>query len=198
MRSDVQEVRDVLAALAALAPKIEGCREELDAQEVGNALYGLQNMRIDVREVRDVLAALAPKIKGCREELRAQEVGNALYGLQGMSSDVREVVEVLAAVTLKIEKCDQRFASTRYRETHHMVCRAWTTVWNRSMLCSELWSVNSSSLMARCPHSTLLKRYRDFATEYRLQRRTSVSLWVRRSLYSVRAILKRRSCILQA
>jgi hypothetical protein len=27
---------------AALAPKIEGCREELDAQVVGNALKGLQ------------------------------------------------------------------------------------------------------------------------------------------------------------
>jgi very-short-patch-repair endonuclease len=98
-------VKDVLAALA---PKIEACREELSAQEVGNSLYGLQSMSSDVREVQNVLAALAPKIEACREELSAQEVSNALYGLQSMSSDVREVVAVLAALTGKIVGLSQR------------------------------------------------------------------------------------------
>jgi very-short-patch-repair endonuclease len=100
MSSDVQEVKDVLAALA---PKIKGCREEFNAQVVSNALYGLQNMKSDVREVKDVLAALAHKIEGCRKELSAQAVGNALYGLQSMSSDVQEVKDVLAALAPKIE-----------------------------------------------------------------------------------------------
>jgi very-short-patch-repair endonuclease len=106
MSSDVQEVRDVLVALV---PKIEGSREELSAQAVGNALYGLQSMSSDVQEVRDVLAVLVPKIEGCREELSAQAVGNALYGLQSMSSDAQEVVDVLVAMTPKIEGCDQSF-----------------------------------------------------------------------------------------
>jgi hypothetical protein len=89
--------------LAALTPKIEGCGEELDAQAVGNALYGLQGMSSDVREVKDVLAALAPKIEGCREELSSQAVSNALRGLRSMSSDVPEVQHVLAALAPKIE-----------------------------------------------------------------------------------------------
>jgi hypothetical protein len=61
--------RDVEDMLAALAPKIEGCREKLSAQAVGNALYGLQSMSSDVRELKDVLAALAPKIEGSRSEI---------------------------------------------------------------------------------------------------------------------------------
>jgi predicted nucleic acid-binding Zn-ribbon protein len=72
MSSDVREVKDVLAALA---PKIEGCKEELDAQAVSNAIYGLQSMSGDVREVKDVLAALATKIGGCRKELPPRVVG---------------------------------------------------------------------------------------------------------------------------
>jgi hypothetical protein len=66
MSSDVQEVKDVLAALA---PKIGTCRKELSAQAVGNALYGLRNMSSDVQEVKDVLTALASKIEGSREQL---------------------------------------------------------------------------------------------------------------------------------
>jgi hypothetical protein len=42
MSSDSVEVR---AILSALLPKVESCREALDGQAVGNALYGLQGMR---------------------------------------------------------------------------------------------------------------------------------------------------------
>ena len=38
---DSEEVRGLVAALI---PKVEGCREELKAQAVGNALYGLQRL----------------------------------------------------------------------------------------------------------------------------------------------------------
>jgi very-short-patch-repair endonuclease len=108
MSSDVQEVRYVLGALA---PKIKGCREQFDAQAVGNALYGLQSMSSDAEEVRYVLGALAPKIKECRGQLSSQEVGNALYGLQNMSSDAQEVRYVLGALAPKIEKSRGQLSS---------------------------------------------------------------------------------------
>ena len=50
--------------------------EMLNAQAVGNALYGLQNLG-DSKEVRGLLAALTPKVQQC-SELNAQAVGNAL------------------------------------------------------------------------------------------------------------------------
>jgi hypothetical protein len=70
MSSDVREVKDVLAALA---PKIKGCKEELGAQHLGSALYGLKCMSSDVQEVKDVLAALATG--DCREGLPPRVVG---------------------------------------------------------------------------------------------------------------------------
>jgi hypothetical protein len=81
MSSDSVEVR---AMLSALSPKVESCREALDAQAVGNALYGMQGMSSDSVEVRAMLSALLPKVESCREALKAQAVGNALYGMQGM------------------------------------------------------------------------------------------------------------------
>jgi outer membrane murein-binding lipoprotein Lpp len=87
MSSDVREVKDVLAALA---PKVESCREELDAQAVGNAVYGLQSMSSDVREVKDVLAALAPKVESCREELSGlQSAGSCWCSGSANPEDLR-------------------------------------------------------------------------------------------------------------
>ena len=74
---DSEEARQLVAALT---PKVQHCREELDAQAVGNALYGLQQMGDSHVEVRQLVAALTPKVTQCREALGAQEVGNALSG----------------------------------------------------------------------------------------------------------------------
>ena len=56
---DSPEVRQLVAALAV---KVQQCREELDARAVGNALYGLQCMG-DSPEVRQLVAALAVKVQ---------------------------------------------------------------------------------------------------------------------------------------
>ena len=76
---------------------------DMDAQGVGNALYGLQKYSSDAPEVRALLAALAPKVERCPEALSALNVGNALNGLKGCSSDAPEVRAVLAALAPKVE-----------------------------------------------------------------------------------------------
>jgi hypothetical protein len=86
-------------------PKVESCREALDAQAVGNALYGLQGMTSDKAAVQAILLALVPKVECCREALDAQAIGNALYGMQGMSSDCQEVRAMLSALRPKVESC---------------------------------------------------------------------------------------------
>ena len=53
------------------------CKQELRAQHVGNALYGLKTL-VDSPELRGLVAALALKVQQCREPLTAQHVGNAL------------------------------------------------------------------------------------------------------------------------
>jgi outer membrane murein-binding lipoprotein Lpp len=104
MSSDVSEV---LAVLSALAIKVGACKEDLSAQAIGNAFYGLQGMSSDVSEVRAVLSALAIKVGACKEDLSAQNIGNAFYGLQGMSSDVSEVRAVLSALAIKVGACKE-------------------------------------------------------------------------------------------
>ena len=78
--------------LAVLTEKIKLSKGLLDAQAIGNALYGLQGMSSDSKEVRGMLVVLTEKMKLSKELLNAQEIGNALYGLQGMSSEVKEVL----------------------------------------------------------------------------------------------------------
>jgi hypothetical protein len=94
MNSEYLEVRDILSALV---PKVKSCSEALDAQAVGNTLYGLQGMNSEYLEVREILSALVPKVKSCSEALGAQAVGNALYGLQGVKDD-NESFNVLEAL----------------------------------------------------------------------------------------------------
>jgi hypothetical protein len=91
--------KDMLDVLSVLATKVNSCKEGLNAQVVGNSLYGLQKMSSDHDEVRDVLSALAMKVDSCKEDLNAQALGNALYGLQRMSSDHVEVRDVLSALS---------------------------------------------------------------------------------------------------
>ena len=57
--------------MAALTPKVAECSVKLKAQNVGNALYGLQRLG-DSEEARGLVAALTPKVAECSELLNAQ------------------------------------------------------------------------------------------------------------------------------
>ena len=76
----------------------------LDSRNIGNALYGLRNLRSSRRVVLRVLAALTDCIEASPAALTAQGVGNAFYGLQGMSSDKPEVRRVLSVLADKVDK----------------------------------------------------------------------------------------------
>ena len=69
---------------AAVVPKGQGCRGELEAQAVGHGVYGLQSLG-DSAEVRGLVAALTPKVQGCLEELNAQPVGDAASALRPLA-----------------------------------------------------------------------------------------------------------------
>jgi hypothetical protein len=86
-----------------LSPKVRDCREELKAQHICMALYGLQSLG-DSPEARQLLAALLPKVENCHEELKAVEVLNAVFGLQGMG-DSPELQQLIAALVPKVEEC---------------------------------------------------------------------------------------------
>ena len=63
---------------AALALTLRDCREELNAQQLENALLGLQRMSDAHQEVRQLLLAFAPLVATCREELAPAAGGSAL------------------------------------------------------------------------------------------------------------------------
>jgi hypothetical protein len=104
MLGDSAEVRGILTALAG---KMKDCSQCLNAQGVGNALYGLQSLKLSM-EARVILRALVPYVEGCAEHLSPQHVGNALYGLQGLgaSEEAHVIVKVL---TPKISQCAEVF-----------------------------------------------------------------------------------------
>jgi hypothetical protein len=72
MKSDQPEVR---AVINAITMKLQASQLEMNAQELGNALYGLQNMSCDYIEVRRLLAALTLKVSSSKHELTSQEIG---------------------------------------------------------------------------------------------------------------------------
>ena len=80
----------------ALTPMVEGCKLPLAAQEVADALHGLQRIQ-DSAEARGLLAALLPKVQGSKGRFTGRQVGQALFGLQslGDSAEVRELVMAL-------------------------------------------------------------------------------------------------------
>ena len=69
--------------LAQITVKMAQSTEPLNAQNIGNGLYGLQRMSSDVREVREVLAQMRKKMAQSTDPLNAQAIGNSLYGLRG-------------------------------------------------------------------------------------------------------------------
>ena len=85
--------------MAALVPKVESCSEALNAQNVGNAFYGLQNISSESAGICLLLSALAPKVESCRKAIDAQPVNNALYDLQNMRSDNAEVHSLLSIIS---------------------------------------------------------------------------------------------------
>ena len=88
--------------LAVLATKVSRTWEELKAQEVGNALYGLKRMNTEVPEVRILISALVPKVGSSPEILDAQAIGNSFYGLQNMQSNSVEVLQLLHVMAQKV------------------------------------------------------------------------------------------------
>jgi uncharacterized protein YukE len=134
MSSEIGEVRSVLSALI---PKISECKENFMAQNIGNTLYGLQDMSSEIEEVRSVLSVLAPKIRECKERFIAQNVGNSLFGLQGMSSESEEVRSVLSALVAKISECNEPFLA-------QTVCNALYGLQGMSSETEEVRSVLST------------------------------------------------------
>jgi hypothetical protein len=92
----------VHAYLAAMTTKLSLCTEELGAETIRNALYGLQGMRGGDDGVSEMLLALAPMIAASSSSYTGRQVGNALYGLQGLRDTDHGVSEVLAALSPKV------------------------------------------------------------------------------------------------
>ena len=76
MSSDSAEV---CAMLSALLPKVESCKEAFNAQNVGNALYGMKGMSSDSAEVCAMLSALVPKVESCTVLLLMLKLRAMLY-----------------------------------------------------------------------------------------------------------------------
>jgi|Transcript_120279 hypothetical protein len=81
---------------------------DVDARAIGNALYGLQGLKISTA-VKRVLRVMAEKVQQCREDFTPQQLGNALYGLQNLKASP-EVHWLLRALEPKLRLCKEHFS----------------------------------------------------------------------------------------
>ena len=98
--SDSDDGKRILNECSRAISEIE---YSFNAKNIGNALYGLQNMDASSEEVKGLLKALTVKIRNSRANLNGQAIGNSLYGLQNMNASSDEVKDLLKALTVKIE-----------------------------------------------------------------------------------------------
>ena len=84
----------VIIFLATTLNEVQ-CLGNVQARQLGNALYGLQRLG-DTAEVRQLVAALTPKVQRCREELRTYDVDRALSEL-GDSDEGRDLLLAFVA-----------------------------------------------------------------------------------------------------
>lgn len=104
MREDCPELRRLILAIS---DRIDATKGKLEAQEVGNALYGLQSLSSEKEEVRVLVAKLAEKLKRSKVYLRPQHIARALLGFQRLSSDSKEVRALLSQLTRRIAESDR-------------------------------------------------------------------------------------------
>ena len=95
-------IAEIQPILNELALKISASDAQFGAQEIGSALYGLQNMDCTTAAVQTLLQALTTKITASNAQLDAQTIGNALYGLQNMDGTTATMQALLQALTIKI------------------------------------------------------------------------------------------------
>ena len=65
-----------------LTDKVNSCTQLLDAQEIGNALYGMQDMSSDVEEVQMSTRALFSKVDAW---IVASKVNKPIYSFRRVS-----------------------------------------------------------------------------------------------------------------
>ena len=95
MSDDVDEVREVLAALAH---KLVLATSPLSGLDIGMALYGLKDMNSDVPEVRVILGTLIHKIKTSDSQLQLRDLPMAIVGVLNTKPWVRDdFLSVLAS-----------------------------------------------------------------------------------------------------
>ena len=66
--------------LRQLTTLILNCDEPFRAQDIGNALYGMQKFSCDAIEVRKLLAAIGMKFRQSSVQLNPQDISIAIYG----------------------------------------------------------------------------------------------------------------------
>ena len=81
----------VCKLLGALRPRVSA----LDAQSVGNILFGMQRLSSTAPQVRAFIDTITPKIEQVNAKLSGQEIANSFYGLQNFDSVSVEVNKLL-------------------------------------------------------------------------------------------------------
>ena len=79
----------------------------MDAQSVGNVLYGMQNMKSNSTEVKKISAALVRYVQNSEGVLTLAHIERSLKGLQGMEKDNVELKVMLQTLLAKVKSTEK-------------------------------------------------------------------------------------------
>ena len=91
-----------LELVSAIVIRIRNLKIEMESQQIGDCLYGLQDMTDKSTAVRNVLFALNIELRKCTSIFTPKSICDSLYGLQNMKASSGEVLSVLSILSEKI------------------------------------------------------------------------------------------------
>lgn len=97
--TDCQEVLELLSAIVA---KVRNLKVEMESQQIGDCLYGLQDLTDKSTAVRNVLFALNVELRKGKSVFTPKAISDSLYGLQNMKPESGDLLDVFSILSQKM------------------------------------------------------------------------------------------------
>jgi hypothetical protein len=113
--SGIQRMTDcpeVLELLSAIVAKVRNLKVEMESQQIGDCLYGLQDLTDKSTAVRNVLFALNVELRKGKSVFTPKAICDSLYGLQNMKPESGDLLDVFSILSQKMRMIPEELKFT--------------------------------------------------------------------------------------
>lgn len=103
---------EVLELLSAIVAKVRNLKVEMESQQIGDCLYGLQDLTDKSTAVRNVLFALNVELRKGKSVFTPKAVCDSLYGLQNMKPESGDLLDVFSILSQKMRMIPEELKFT--------------------------------------------------------------------------------------